>query len=231
MQPPLVRCGICSSEIIGSLYQLDCDCPLGAPACVTCKSMSGQRIYVGATVCSNCSRYKSVCRHANPLNCCVCLKSGNIRNPRKDLCDSLQALRTLKRNQHLRRRSEFFAMMAEDWGMFSSFYYQNYSGMVPNNLWTSQKKKAFFELWLRSQMRFLPYPQRMIQLCCNLWDTYPRYPLFISRRFSWRFLQLPWSRLLVCKMSAAVPSYKWLIMRIIVQYLMAQHAEICEITF
>lgn len=137
---------------------------------------------------------------------------------------------TLLQNQHLRRKNAFFAMMAEDWRMFSSFYYQNYSAMVADNLWTSQKKKAFFELWLRSQMRFLPYPQRMIQLCCNLWDTYPRYPLFISRRFSWRFLQLPWSRLLVCKMSA-VPSYMWLIMRIIVRYLTAQHAEICELTF
>jgi len=107
---PFCHCAICSFEIKDGcgLYQLHCDCPLGAPACVRCKSMDGQRSSVGATVCRHCSRYNaSKCIHAKPLKCCVCLKSGSITNPRQDICNSLQAWRILQRNQHLRRRSAF----------------------------------------------------------------------------------------------------------------------------
>jgi len=234
MQKFFCSCFICRSNIVRkeNLYNLGCDCPHGAPACDRCKSMAGQRSFVGAMVCRHCSNSKgdSICEHAKPLKCRVCSKSGLIRNPRLYFCDSLQAWRSLQENQYLRRRSAFFAMMAEDWRMFSSFYYQNFLLMKMVNPWTAEKKKAFFELWLKSQRRFLLYPQRMIRFSCNLWESYPHSPLFISRRFSWRFLQLPWSRLLVCKMSA-LPNSKWKIMNVIIQYLMAQHAEICEITF
>jgi hypothetical protein len=233
MQRPVCNCFICNSPMnCGDLHTLYCDCPHGSPVCRSCKNFDGQRPYVGATVFNYCSKSKgvSICKHSQPLKCSECSKSGRILSKSLYFEKSVQAWRCLQENQHLRRRSAFFAMMAEDWRMFSSFYYQNFCGMMATDPWTAEKKKAFFELWLGSQMRILPCPQGMIQLRYNLWDSYPRYPLFISRRFSWRFLQLHWSRLLVCKMSAA-PNYKWLIMRIIVRYLTAQHAEICELTF
>lgn len=233
MSENLCNCFICDCSIPRhTLHTLDCNCPHGAPVCSKCKSISGQRIYVGSTVCNHCLTFKKKksCDHAHPLQCQVCLTSGNIGNPRLEFLHMVRSWRSLQENHRLRRKNAFFAMMAEDWGMFSEFYFRNFCVMMTINPWTAEKKKAFFELWLQSQRRFLLYPQRMIRFSCNLWESYPHFPLFISRRFSWRFLQLPWSRLLVCKMSN-VPNYKWKIMRLIIQYLMAQHAEICGLTF
>jgi hypothetical protein len=229
-----ISCFICRTPIKGnSAYGLACNCPHGAPVCSGCKSMSGQRTHVGSKVCNHCSMppYKRTrCLHATPLKCCVCSTSGYIGTLRLELWNMAQAWRSLQENHRLRRKNAFFATMAVDWSIFSSFYYKNFCVTMMVNPWTAEKKKAFFELWLRSQSRFMPYPQRIIQNRCNLWESYPYSPLYISRCFSWRFLQLPWSRLLVCKMSD-VPNYKLIIMRLIVRYLTAQHAGICELTF
>jgi len=221
-------CFICKIPITrANLHTLGCNCPHGAPVCSRCKNMSGQRTYVGSTVCNHCFNFKNKrsCYHAKPLKCRVCSTSGYIGNPRLEFLNMVQSWHFLQENHRLRRKNAFFAMMAEDWRMFSRFYYQNFCVMMMVNPWTAEKKLSFFQLWLRSQRRFMPYPQRIIHIRCNLWESYPRSPLFISRNFSWRFLQLSWSRLLVCKMS--MPNYKWIIMR----YLIAQHAEICELTF
>jgi hypothetical protein len=146
------------------------------------------------------------------------------------------------------RRSRFFAMMAENWGMFYQFYYQNFRIEMMVNPWTEAKKQAFFQLWLLSQMNTPFGPRIFMSIRSNLWESYPHSPLYISSQFSWRFRRFPWVRKLICRFAMLFESRcdsshlfrqsylhrcrctKHRFMLYIIRYLMSQHAEIFSLT-
>jgi hypothetical protein len=249
----VVICFICRSSIDASdMHNMNCSCPFGSPVCSTCRSIGGQRLYPGSTVCDHCSKKgKEKCEHARPLQCLICSKTGRIHYPSVDFHRMVLAWFSLRKNQSLFRRNEIFAMMARDWNMFSRFYYQNYCLTMMVNPWTQPKKQAFFQLWLLSQMNYPVGPRRMMQICSNLWESYPFSRLHISSHFCWRFRRFPWVRKLISKIAVSIDtscdvrglfrqsflhscSSSTLMQRMmlfIIQYLMAQHAEIFELTF
>ena len=246
------NCFICQSPFGASyIYKMSCSCHFGSPVCIICKSMDGQRTYPGSRVCNYCSQKgKKYCIHARPLQCLICSNTGSIHNPSTDFHSMVQAWFSLRKNQSLVRRNEMFAMMAKDWSMFSRFYYRNYCVSMMVNPWTQPKKQAFFQLWFLSQMNYPVGPCRMMIIHSNLWESYPRSPLYISSPFCWRFRRFSWVRKLISKIAVSIHtpcnvrrlfrqsclhrySYSSLmerIMQFIIQYLMAQHAEIFGLT-
>jgi hypothetical protein len=151
-------------------------------------------------------------------------------------------------NKGLVRRSRFFSMMAQNWEMFSQFYFQNFCNHMMVNPWTEAKKQAFFQIWLLSQMNTPVGPRIVMSIRSNLWESYPHSPLYISREFNWRFLRFPWVRKLISKISMSSPtqydarklfrqsylyscsSTRQMMMSFIIRYLIAQHAEIFALT-
>jgi hypothetical protein len=239
------NCFICKSPFDAShIYYMNCKCPFGSPVCVKCKSMAGQRTYVGSNVCGHCSKKFIVnCRHAQPLKCLICSESGIIDYPLTDFHSMVQTWFSLRKNQSLVRRNEVVAM-AKDWNMFSHFYYRNYCIFMMVNPWTKPKKQAFFQLWLLSQMNYPVVPCQMMKIHSNLWESYPHSPLNISREFNWRFRRFSWVRKLISRFTMLFESSydavqlfrqsylqryrctKHRMMNNIIRYLMSQHAEI-----
>ena len=246
------NCFICNTPctIKKSLHIMICACPHGALVCSGCKSISGQRTYIGSKVCRHCSnKNKDSCNHAQPLLCRICRVSGYIVHGSIHFSSMVQNWFYLQENKKLFCRNVALAKIAEDWRMFSQFYYRCFCINMNFTLWTQQKKQDFFQLWLLSQMNYPLGPCRMIQIRSELWESYPHSQLYISREFSWRFCQFPWVRKLICNIAVSCPkpcdgkrlfmqsylhrcSYtRQRMMSLIINYLMAKNAQIFRLTF
>ena len=246
------NCFICNTPctIKKSLHIMICACPHGALVCSGCKSISGQRTYIGSKVCRHCSnKNKDSCNHAQPLLCRICRVSGYIVHGSIHFSRMVQNWFYLQENKKLFCRNVALAKIAEDWRMFSQFYYRCFCINMNFTLWTQQKKQDFFQLWLLSQMNYPIGPRMMMSIRSNLWESYPHFQLYISREFSWRFCQFPWVRKLICNIAVSCPkpcdgkrlfmqsylhrcSYtRQRMMSLIINYLMAKNAQIFRLTF
>jgi hypothetical protein len=154
----------------------------------------------------------------------------------------------LQENKKLFCRNVALAKIAEDWRMFSKFYYRGFCIKNDFTLWTQQKKQDFFQLWLLLQMNYPIGPRMMMSIRSNLWENYPQFQLYISREFSWRFCQFPWVRKLICRIAIFCDSKcepnqlfrqsylqrcrcaKHRMMSLIINYLMAKNAQIFRLT-
>jgi hypothetical protein len=261
--PTQIHCDLCSKFLdLDKTSLVRCGCPNGSLACHTCKSIAGQNNSPVSGCCGNCyrkaTRYSmgkpkpSSCPHVHTQICCNCRQTIKCFSSSIVEANCLQNIRiaweTLKMKKRLVRCSSFFAMMAENWGMFSQFYCQNFRINLMMNLWTQPKKIAFFQLWLLSQMNNPFGPRPAMSICSNLWGSYPHSPLYIYSQFSWRFRRFPWVRKLISRFAMLFEtrcdavqlfrqSYlqrcmctKHRIMLYIIRYLMSQHAEIFELT-
>jgi hypothetical protein len=155
---------------------------------------------------------------------------------------------SLRNNQLLIRRNIRFARMAQDWNMFSRFYFRNFLITMMMNPWTQPKKKVFFQIFLLTQMDYPVGPLTLIQIRSNLWESYPHTPLHISAEFAWNFFQFRWVRKLISKITESshtssevkrlfrqsylhsCSSTRQMMMTFIIRYLIAQHAEIFALT-
>jgi len=246
------NCFICNTPctIKKSLHIMICACPHGALVCSGCKSISGQRTYIGSKVCRHCSnKNKDSCNHAEPLLCRICRVSGYIVHGSIHFSRMVQNWFYLQENKKLFCRNVYLAKIAEDWRMFSKFYYRGFCIKNDFTLWSQQKKQDFFQLWLLSQMNYPIGPRMMMSIRSNLWESYPHFQLYISREFSWRFCQFPWVRKLICNIAVSCPkpcdgkrlfmqSYlhrciytRQRMMSLIINYLMAKNAQIFRLTF
>lgn len=259
--PPQIPCDVCCEPTrIKNAYEMTCGCPCGAIVCHRCRSIFGN---ISKSVmwnhCKICSERfpnafpdsrKFYCIHSVSQTCRHC---GILQFMSSSLQCSLIAMRLawekLRANNGLVSRNTIFAMMAQNWGMFSHFCSQSFCIHLMENPWTEAKKRAFFQLWLLSQMNYPIGPCRMIQIHTHLWQTYPHSPLHISSQFSWRFRRFPWVRKLISRFAMLFESSrcdalqlfrhsylhrcrctKHRFMLYIIRYLMSQHAEIFELT-
>lgn len=258
-----IHCDLCDSLLaLQNTFFVSCGCPNGSLVCHRCKSIAGQGYCQISGCCINCYRRATrysidnkyvppPCMHVQTQKCCHCHQKIRMFSSSIVEAQSLQIIRfaweRLKCNRSLVRRSCFFAMMAENWGMFSQFFCQNFCITMRENPWTQPKKLAFFQLWLLSQMNNPVGPRIDMSILSNLWESYPRSPLFISSQFSWRFRRFPWVRKLISKLAVSWDSrcdasqlfrqsylyryrcIKHRMMIFIIRYLMSQHAEIFSV--
>jgi hypothetical protein len=256
----ILPCDLCG--YLGDLTKTTkviCGCSHGSLGCEKCKSIDGQRNSPAPACCLNCYRQATRyfrddssqnlrCQHVKIQICCHCRTRIKYFSSSQVYAGILQKIRraweTLRRNHGLVRRSRFFAMMAENWGMFSQFYFQNFCDHMMVNPWTKLKKQAFFQLWLLSQMNNPFGPRIVMSIRSNLWESYPHSPLHISSQFSWRFCRFAWVRKLISRFAMlfetrcdALQLYrqsylhrcrctKHQMMLFIIRYMISQHAEI-----
>lgn len=259
-KPPLqISCDSCGRPVdLLNTFKTRCGCPQGSLGCNNCKSIAGQHNSPNPHCCMHCynrARRLSIglhlndlrCPHVSDQKCCHCQKTISFPfslTESKSLQEIRRAWERLRSNQSLVHHSFFFAMMAQNWGMFSNFHCQIYCNHMMVNFWTEAKKQAFFQLWLLSQLNYPVGPQIIINIHSNPWQSYPRYPLYISREFNWRFRLFPWVRKLISRFAMLFESRcepnqlfrqsylhrcgctKHRMMLFIIRYLMSQHAEI-----
>lgn len=255
-----IPCDLCGSHVpLSKTSEVICGCPRGSLGCHRCRSIAGQKNSPKPGCCMYC--YKNELRHSiAPLPDdlrCVHVESQRCRHCHQTIkwfsssqveAVILQNIRLvwerLIANKGLIRRNRMVAMMAQNWGMFSQFYCRNYCDHLMVNPWTKAKKQAFLQLWLLSEMNFPVVPCQIMKITSNLWESYPRSPLYISREFNWRFRQFYWVRKLILRFTTHFDSRcdalqlfrqsylqrcgctKHRIMLFIIRYLMSQHAEI-----